>query len=52
MVLDTTDDDGRTIEVVASAAEVSVKLVAERFVLQKRSPLFGGEHNVEIDLCK
>ena len=46
MVFHTTHDDGLAFEIGQDAAEVAVQFVAQRFVAQERSPVFGGEDRV------
>lgn len=46
MVFHAADDDWLAFEIGEDAADVSVQFVAQRFVPEKRPPVFGGKDRV------
>ena len=46
MIFHSAQDDGLALEMGQDAAEVSVQFVAQRFVAEKRSAVFGREDRV------
>jgi hypothetical protein len=49
MVLNPTNNNWLAIEVGQNAAKVTMQFMAERFVTQKGSPVFGGENGMNQD---
>ena len=46
VILHAADNDGLAFKTGQDTAEAAVQFVAQRFVAQKRSPVFGGEDRV------
>ena len=52
VVSNTADDDRRAILFGVDAGEIRMDSVTKHLVLQKRHPIFGGEHDMDVDLHK
>jgi hypothetical protein len=52
MVFHAADEDGWAIELFGNAAEVRVKRVARGFIAQKRTAVFGGENEMNVNRGK
>src|SRR5262245_20847182 len=52
MVLDTPDAKHRAVELIACATKKLVYLLPQDLLVQKRLSVFGGEHEVQVNLCE
>lgn len=52
VVLGASDDQRGRVKILADTRQVAVGALAKRLVLEKRSPVFGGKDEVDVDLDK
>ena len=46
VIFHATDNDGLAFEIGQNAPEITVQFIAQRFVAEKRPPVFGGKDRV------